>query len=240
MWNDFEVSEGVDQEPTQWSMRLIHVRFRVRPQYLLRWLIASVPDFVLAATFLLVWLAPEHHGGREMFTGLLLVVLAECVLASAPFFFHFLTFGRTFKGYRIVLLIALGIFFIMSAKASADLLHRWWPLLVIAGQVGNHLLDIWKDRSPTRLEKDTRLFPIIMGVGLYVLLLLTTLLLPLPPLGITPEAIPEILYAQNGSPWTEMPWRVLALGFSYFLLLPFCTFFSPFYRFVLTQEPARD
>jgi hypothetical protein len=176
----------------------------------------ALPDFALAAVFLVSWVSPTAFGARTV-TRLLLVMLLEFIIIHSAAFMGTVAFGPAKRGLRTRAIVGLGLFYSLFAGAMALTFRTWWPLGAFWLQTGNRLLGVVTGRPSAGGERAYIISTWVVSVVLYLVCVGVTSALPIPPFGITAAVIDSLRLPGSGL-WIAEPYRVIAFGFLYFAL----------------------
>ncbi len=181
-------------------------------------LVTAAPDFALAATFLVTWIAP-YTFGRFTVKRLLLVMLLEfLVVHSAGMMAGITTFGWKNRMKTAGAMIGLGLFYSLFAGAFSAAFATWWPLAAFWALMANRLLGVILGAPPTGREKAYIMSSWAFGAAAYLLGVFATIIPPLPRLGVTQGVVSSQELSGSGV-WIDEPHRVLAFGVVYFTLV---------------------
>ncbi len=177
---------------------------------------AAVPDFALAAGFLITWIAPATFGQRAV-AYLMLVMLLEFIIVHASGFMGSVILNEPLsRRTRFKALLGLGAFYGLFAAAFSAAFRAWWPLWTIFLLTLNRLLAVLTGELPEGRERAYVRRSWAVAALLYLVFVLVTTLLPVPRFGITAEVVRAQGLPGSGL-WIDAPHRVLAFGFLYFL-----------------------
>lgn len=176
----------------------------------------ALPDFGLAAVFLVTWVMPNALGDH-MVKWLLVVMLMEFIVIHSAAIMGTVAFGAGGRGKRGAAVLGLGGFYTLFAGGISFAFSSWWPITSFWGQTLNRLLGVLLGRGEDAEQKATVMRGWSVAVMLYVLGCLVTVVVPMPALGITPAVIAAQHIPGRGL-WVEHPERVIAFGFLYYLL----------------------
>ncbi|MGA7613587.1 MAG: hypothetical protein WBX15_00265 [Thermoanaerobaculia bacterium] len=181
-------------------------------------LFAALPDFALAGTFLITWIRPETFGVELVGRLVTLLLLEFITIHSAAFMGMAMMSRRASRTKRVGGILFLTAFYSLFAGAFSFFARSWWPILSFWGLVGNRLLQVLIGRVPEGREQDA----VIAGWGitgaLYVICVFIVTIAPIPSLGVSPSVVAAQHFSATGI-WIEQPWRPLAGGFLYYLLV---------------------
>lgn len=177
---------------------------------------AVMPNFGLAALFGWTWLHPTALQPR-MVANLLAVMLFEFIVSHSAAFMGVVLATRPWNARRLLIIAGLCLFYSAIGAGFAASLHSWWPLLGFWALLVNRLLGWWQRGLVETGQMNAMGRQWGAGVGIYVLTAFATILIPVPPLGITQEVVTTQGFTVGGL-WPEQPWRVVAMGAAYFFL----------------------
>ena len=180
-------------------------------------LLNALPDFAAAGVFLVTWVAPRTFG-EQMVSRLLLVMLMEFIVIHSSAFMGSVALAKSGRGKRAASILGFGAFYTLFAGGFSLAFRSWWPLATFWGQTVNRLLGVILGQVPDEEQKAFIMRGWAASAVLYLLGCFATLLLPVPPLGMTPAAV-AAQHIPGGGVWVNEPQKVLAFGFLYFLLM---------------------
>jgi hypothetical protein len=180
---------------------------------------AAVPRLAAAVVYLAIWISPLSFA-PALARGFLLAMLLEfLVLHSFPFLQ--LVAGRTeagkTKGRLVGLLVTLGFgaFYLIFAAAIAWATDSSTPLWTMGGLVAGRAIEIVAIGEPAAGVADERFAVWLRSLGLYFVGIFATALMPLPALGLTPEAVARLELPGSGA-WIDHPQKAFAFGCFYY------------------------
>jgi hypothetical protein len=187
-------------------------RFTRRPTWL-TWA-SGVPEMALGAAFFVTWVDPDRFG-RSMVSFALELMLLEFILIHSAGFMAAKTADRESIAMRIAGIGGLGLFYSLFVGAFCLALHRIRPLVsfwvVTTQRIAGDVLDP-KPSDETRAWFGTSL---AVNIILYVGIVTFTVLVPLPPLGITPDVARSVGIHGSGL-WQAQPQTVVVLAGAYY------------------------
>lgn len=195
-----------------------------------RMLWSAGPDFALAATFLITWIAPYTFGERSVHRFTFLMLLEFLVVHSTGFLGAISVLDNPLKT-RIMMYAGLVAMYCLFAAGFCAMYGGPWPLFAFL------ILTLSKFPNIVLRPPDSDGQFIVMGnwaamTALYLFGALLTLEQPIPPLGVTPEVIAAQQFGVGGE-WPEQPYRVMAFGAFYFTglgIISILTEIIPFMR----------
>jgi hypothetical protein len=183
-----------------------------------RKLLASLPDFAMAALFVAVWVAPTAFP-RDQLRGLALVMLLEFLMMHASVLLgavlNDLAKGES-KRTALLMFGALALCYLAFVAFLAAGFGSWWPWVAFAWLAASKLAGWWF--SPARRADEAGRQNTIWIVSLLVLMFafFPTALLPWPAAGLTPEVVATLEVAGFGA-WVDAPQSLCLYGFVYFV-----------------------
>ncbi|HYN88753.1 MAG TPA: hypothetical protein VER55_09490 [Ardenticatenaceae bacterium] len=193
------------------------VKTAVRRKQILAQVATALPDFALAATFLITWIFPRALGENRIASLMLLMLFEFIAVHSSIVMGHVLGLGQS-RALKSAVLVGLGIVYSILTGAIALALDTWWPVLALWGLALNRLMLVWSARVLERREREAVAIGWVAGVLFYVTLAMATAFLPIPALGVTP-AVWEPQRPAGTGVWLDQPQRVLAFGLLYFIAM---------------------
>lgn len=188
-----------------------------RQRFALPAVVAALPDLGLSSVFLGTWIAP-HWLGVDRIGHLLLVMLLEFIVVHSAGFMGVAALTDNWKFSRAKSILGLGVFYTMFVGGFALAFETWWPLVAFWGLTVNRLLSAIVGKPPrgeaARIVRDGWAVGAIAYIGSVFL----TTWLPVPRLGVTSDVVAAAHLPGSGL-WIDQPYRVLAAGFLYFLLI---------------------
>lgn len=187
-------------------------RFVRRPTWL-TWA-SGLPEMALGVAFFVTWVDPDRLG-RSMVSFALELMLLEFILIHSAGFMAAKTADRESTAMRIAGIGGLGLFYSLFVGAFCLALHRIRPLVsfwvVTAQRIAGDVIDP-RPSDETRAWFGTSL---AVNVILYLGIVTFTVLVPLPPLGITPGVAQSVGVHGSGL-WQSQPQTVVVLAGGYY------------------------
>ena len=177
-------------------------------------MLSALPDFGLAALFLITWIKPDAIG-ESMVSYLVVVMLLEFIIVHSSGFMGHIMIGDGDKKNRGIALVGLGLFYTLFVGAFAVSSREWWPLAAFWGMTLNRVLFILLGQAPDGKEKELLQKSWAVGAMFYVLSVTVTVIAPVPEFGITSDVIRSLGFDSDGL-WVEQPEHALACGVLYF------------------------
>ena len=183
----------------------------------LRDVVAAVPDFLLAGTFLVTWVAPYAFGELTV-KRLLLLMLLEFIVVHSAGFMGAAAVSNLPKAKIVGAMLGLGVLYSLFAGAFSLAFGSWWPIAAFWALMANRLLGVIVGQPADGREREFVMAGWAAGAGAYLLAVFATVLLPVPRLGITQGVVSSQSLPGSGV-WIEEPHRVVASGVIYFALV---------------------
>lgn len=184
-------------------------------------LAGALPDAVVAASFLVLWIAPTAFGTGGVRKAMLLMILEFLLLHSTIMVPLLVAWafrrggGRGTRGGIIALsLLTYGFFVAVLCFGF----RAWWPALVFGWTAFGKFLVVAHDAGDDDGALQVKVW--IVSILSYLLLAFVTLFVPLPELGLDGIGRRELGFDGDMSGiWISDPQRVLAFGMLYFAVL---------------------
>ncbi len=174
----------------------------------------ALPDFALAATYLVTWFAPAALGHGTV-NGLMMVLLMEFVVVQASGFMGSVALARANRAERSAGILAFAAFYTVFAGAASIGFRTWWPVAMFWGLAINRLFGVIvrqvPDEALVRFVKDGWAAAMLI----YFPACFLTSGLPLPRLGLTPAAV-AAQHLVDIAVWADHPEKVMAFGILYY------------------------
>ena len=177
--------------------------------------IAALPDFALGLTFLAAWISPAALPAGSIQHLLLLMVL-EFIIMHSSAFLGMAAIAPVARRQRIEAILGLGGFYTLFVLGLSRTFHSWWPLGSFWGLMLNRLLGVMIGQAPSGEQKEFLQRTWACSAIFYLVGVPLTIFTPIPPLGLTPDAV-AALHLPGSGLWVSQPYRVLAFGAFYFL-----------------------
>lgn len=181
-------------------------------------LAAALPDAVVSASFLVVWIAPFALGERAV-RNALLTMLVEFVLMHASGMLGGIAFDRgRRRANRLFVLAGFTAFYGLFIGAFVLAFDALWPIAVFGWLILGKFAGVFAARGHTAGEARRMQAEWAASAAFYVGGVFLTLLLPLPRLGMS-ETLQPAFGLVGGGVWVDEPHRVVAFGALYFAAL---------------------
>lgn len=177
---------------------------------------ASLPDFGVAAVFLITWIDPTFFGER-MVAHLVTVMLLEFLVVHSAGFMGFIVHGDGSRLTRIGMILGLTCFYALFAWGFSVGTGSWWPLQAMLLLTLNRMMPLFFGPLPDGSALNTVGMFWAASVVFYLFSVFVGVMADVPPLGITPEVIAAQGFTSGGE-WPEYPYKPIASGAIYFTL----------------------
>lgn len=182
---------------------------------MLRRAASAVPDFALAASYLITWISPDAFGSGSLTYLTLVIQLEFIVIHSSAFMGSVATDSRP-RPQKIARIVGLGLLYSLFVVAYALAFEQWWPITAFWMLTLNRLTGVLFSTAPTGEERAAVQSEWVISTALYVGWITASELLPVPRFGITPDFLAAHRPAGPRSSVDGMH-RNLAFGAGYFL-----------------------
>lgn len=174
---------------------------------------------VTAGLFLSVWVDPSDWR-RDMVAHGMLIMLVEFILIHSSGFIGPIVFADDVKrSSRIKAVVGLILFYTVFVAVWAWQFQSWWALIFFLWLTGAKVVDILLNRRITDELRMRQHSMVPVSMGIYLICVFVTILLPVPELGLTHHGH---YYGMPGSgEWVSNPHIVIAAAVWYFSLLAF-------------------
>lgn len=180
--------------------------------------VSALPDFAMAAVYLVTWIDPHAFGDR-MVRHLLAVVLLEFIIIHSSAFMGVTAISDMPRWKKVKAVLGLGLMYSIFAGAFSLAFQSWWPITAFWALTLNRLLPIILNVVPSEKEKALIQHGWAGSAVMYLLFVFLTVLIPVPDFGITPDVVAEQDLASGSDDpgiWQTQPERAIAFGFLYF------------------------
>jgi len=176
--------------------------------------LSTLPDFALAGTALLAWIAPGILPERTI-AWILMLMLLEFIVIHSNGVLGMVIFSNWAAHRRVLVLVGGGLFYTIFAGAFAAAMKTWWPLVSFWMLMANRIIHTLTVHQTTENERKRIGAGWAAAVLFYLVACFVTILVPLPRLGITPEVVAAQHFKGSGL-WIEKPWTVVVMCALYF------------------------
>jgi hypothetical protein len=185
--------------------------------------VAALPDVITAGVFLITWIAPAQLGVEQIGNLMTVMLIEFFVVHSSGFYAGILAMTDTSRIKRALAVLGLAALYSIFMLVLYFVTKNRWPIFAFLWLLASrfvHVLVAPADSTAT-IERAVKLWAV--SVASYVLGAIATILLPLPPLGITLQVIAS-LQLDSGGEWSARPYTVLAFGTLYFVIQAWAKF----------------
>lgn len=179
-------------------------------------LASALPDFGLAAVYVLAWTAPNHIAPWVP-RWAVLTMLLEFVVVHSTGFMGVIAFGRDQVREQVGMLLLLSAVYSLLVAGFAAGFHEWWMFGSFWLLTANRLSGILAHRDPGNGRGiDAFVIGWAASTLFYLLGAVLTAALDVPRFGLADPAVIRGMHLEGGGLWVDEPWRVLAFGAAYF------------------------
>lgn len=189
---------------------------------------AAAPDVVLAAIFLITWIAPGTFG-RDAAMGLIYVLVFEFIILHSAAVLVAILLGNFSRTTGLVLLVGLSLFYGVFGVAFVHITGALWPVLTLIALTLNRMTTLRRPNGTTGPERVTIIATWVMTSAFYFFAMILGGILPWPSLGLDDAVIARLLAEASGS-LVEEPQTSMAAGVLYFLGVGLADWFGVFAR----------
>ena len=197
----------------------------------------AAPDGLLAATFLLAWVAPGLFSLKTV-TDLPMVLVLEFIVIHSTAFMMGAVFGKGARGGRVGILLGFGAFYSVFVGGFALATGAWWALFAFWGLTIKRCASVVFGQEVADSEKALMVKTWLVSTGLFLLLVTVTSVVPVPELGLSPDLFAAVREGGTSGMWVEQPQRAMALGVLYFGALAVVALWRPFDQVVARLRVA--
>ena len=178
--------------------------------------VGIVPDLLTAAFCAALWVSPFMFG-VDAVKGVILAMILEFILIHATAFLMSIAFAtdRTRAG-RIVSSLSLTAFYLLLVASFSALFRSWWPIVVFLWLSVSKIAWVLSDPREREAERRRQSDAWMFSVAAYIVTVVAGVVLPLPALGLTPEAVARLGLPGTGQ-WIEHPQAALFSMALYYL-----------------------
>lgn len=177
----------------------------------------AAPQGASALAYAAVWIAPTSFPSDFARILMLGMVVEFLLIHSFPFLFVVGAGERHEVGRwrRSLAVAAIGMFYLTFAAALAKVFASSAPLWTFGWLIASRVATIWIGSHSRVSEIDGQIGGWGRSAALYIGGLIATAIVPLPRLGLTPEAVTALALPGSGT-WIEAPQKLFAFGLIYF------------------------
>jgi hypothetical protein len=199
---------------------------------LIKRLFLALPDAVTSAIMLSAWLVPTVLGPEWVRNLALTVVIELFVMQSTLYYAVQKSNPEISRVRRIISLVILTAMYMIFMAYFSAVFHTVWPLIAFGWLFASRFVGLWT--HPDLTNQDQRMMSLwLTSVVFYLGGMAVVALVPIPPLGFTPDFIASMDISDSG-PWIAKPYLELAFGFLYFGALAWFKFH------VTSRETGQD
>ncbi len=187
---------------------------------LIQRLLAATPDALTSVLFVLAWIAPGFVGAARVKDLMLTMLIEFIVMHSSAFYAGVAGMTNVSRAKRLGIISALSAFYLIFVLGFSFGFHSTWPVWAFGWLFVSRFMHLWTS-SATSTENIQRMMSTwVISALAYLGGVFATIILPLPALGLTPDAIRALQIPKNMSGlWIDKPWTVMAFGALYFGVL---------------------
>ena len=186
-------------------------------------LLAALPEGITAAVFLTAWVAPTRFGPVYV-RNLTLVMAMEFIVIHSSIFYAVIAGVDVARGTRIKWLAALTSLYLVLVFGFAIQYKSSWPIFAFAWLFVSRFMHVWIDPVSSEVEAKRMVNMWAVSVVAYLFGAFTTILVPLPSLGMDSRFISSMMQS-GGTGWSSGETHTtLAFGSLYFSILAVAKF----------------
>ena len=178
--------------------------------------LAALPDFALAATFLVAWIRPYAPGVPSV-RRLVMIVLLEFFIVHSSGFMGAAAISERQRS-RVAFTLGLGAFYTLFLVAFSMGFNDWWLLGSFWLLMGNRLLGLIVGQPPDDRRQMFVMSSWAVSVAAYLFAVSVGAMAEPPALGLT-QAVVKAQEFSIGGLWTEKPQTALVAGAIYFAII---------------------
>jgi len=183
--------------------------------------VTGVPEIAFGIAFFITWWRPETFG-VDMVKFAMELMLLEFILVHSAGFMGLRASAHESPVKRFTTIIGFGLFYSMFVAGFCLALGHWRPMwtfwIVTAQRLAGDIIDP-KPTDETQAWFGTSM---AMNIMLYLIAVFSTIILPVPTLGVTP-AVRDALHINGRGLWQAEPQRVVVMAALYYTLRGFMT-----------------
>lgn len=187
-------------------------------------LFAALPNALTAFVFLVAWIVPGFVGATRV-KNLMLTMLVEFIVMHSSAFYAAIAGMDATRGKRLLAITGLSAFYLIFIVGFSIGFDSTWPIWAFGWLFLSRFAHLWSARGEEDQGIQRMMSSWLVSCIAYLGGVFATILLPLPALGLTPEAIQALHFPKNMSGlWIDKPWTVMAFGVMYFGVLAWSRF----------------
>jgi len=179
----------------------------------------AFPELLTAALLLALWAEPQRFGIDWFRSGVLTLLLEFFVIHASGFMAVLMYDPGTPRGRRILQVGALGVGYLLFIGAIAWGFDAWWMVAAFAWLCFGKLQAIWTGAAPEERDRTLAIVGWALSVAVYLGAVFLTVLVYVPPLGVTPAIRDLAQFDAGGGVWEAEPHRALAGAVLYFTIM---------------------
>ena len=180
-----------------------------------------LPDLLTALACMVVWISPMTFGPDAVKTVVLMMLMEFLMVHGTGFFTGIAFMDDAPPRKRLLGMLGLLCFYALFVGAFAFSFKAWWPVWVFAWLAISKALWIFVAPRDRAAEMDRQMKSWAFSTAAYLAAVFTTLMLPIPELGITASIQPE-LGLSGGGEWIDHPHIAVAgMALYYFAIAGF-------------------
>jgi len=188
-------------------------------------LFAALPDALTSAIFIVAWIAPGFVGPTRVKDLMLTMLIEFIVMHSSVFYATVAGMDGASRGKRLAIVTALSAFYLMFVLGFSVAFESSWPIWAFGWLFVSRFMHLWTSTAATSENAQRMMSSWVISALAYLGGVFATIVLPLPALGLTPQAIAALQIPKNMSGlWIDKPWTVIAFGALYFGVLAWTKF----------------
>jgi hypothetical protein len=178
-------------------------------------LFLALPNAVTAAVMLTVWIAPTLFGAESVRNFVPTMLYEFLVIHSTLFYVALPAQSRMPRFKRIAAYVGLTAFYMIFITIFSLGFDSSWPIFTFGWLFSSRFISLWT--HPDLSNNDDNMIAFwLMSVVCFFGGAMAMLLLPIPPIGFTPDFIESLHLSGAGGlvtkPYTEIAWGVFYFG----------------------------
>ena len=183
-------------------------------------ILAALPDALTSALFVIAWVAPGFLGAARVKDLMLTMLIEFIVMHSSAFYAGIAGMTDASRAKRLALISGLSAFYLLFVVGFSLGFDSSWPIWAFGWLFVSRFAHVWTLGGGTDENIRRMMGSWVISALAYLGGAFATTLLPLPALGLTPDAVAALQIPRNMSGlWIDKPWTVIAFGAFYFAVL---------------------